>query len=258
MSQRILEICVDSSVGLAAAIAGGADRIELCSALALGGLTPAQSLMREAARAPIPVHAMIRPRAGDFVFGGSEVELMLADIDDVCQGGLAGVVLGASRPDDRLDETCLRRLRDHAASLGLATTLHRAFDLAPDLEAALESAIGLGFERVLTSGGASTAVAGLARLAELHEAARGRISLMPGSGINPASIRTIAARVPVTEMHSSASEPAPSRSPRFRAFGFETAAPRQTSTRIVGELRRAWQDIAEGRHDLPHEKDDAR
>ena len=244
MNRRTLEICVDCADGLAAAIAGGADRIELCAALALGGLTPTASLMRLGARAPIPVHAMIRPRAGDFVFGADEVDLMLRDIDDARAAGLAGVVLGVSLPDDRLDETRLRRLRDHAAALGLSTTLHRAFDLAPDLDAALESAIGLGFNRVLTSGGAPTALAGLDTLAHLWQAARGRLSIMPGAGIRPDTIRAIAARMPATDMHASASEPAPVATPRHRDFGFAAAAPRRTSATIVADLQRAWQGVA--------------
>ncbi len=202
--------------------------------------------MVAAARAPIPVHAMIRPRAGGFVFAAAEVDLMLADIDDAHAAGLAGVVLGASRADGRLDETCLCRLHDHATARGLATTLHRAFDLAPDLEAALESAIRIGFARVLTSGGAATAMAGLDRLAALHAVARGRIALMPGSGIRPDTIATIARHLPVTDMHASASEPAPDPSARVGALGFDSAAPRQTSERIVRDLRRAWQAAADG------------
>lgn len=242
MNRRILEICIDTASGLAAAIAGGADRIELCSALALGGLTPARSLMQAAATAPIPVHAMVRPRAGDFVFAPAEVDLMLGDIDDAHAAGLAGVVLGASLADDRLDEACLRRLHDHAATLGLSTTLHRAFDLAPDLAAALETAIGLGFDRILTSGGALTAPAGLDRLADLHAAAQGRIVVMPGSGIRPDTIGLVARRLPVGEMHASASQPAAAGSPRLGDFGFDSGAPRRTSAEIVGQLQRAWRE----------------
>ena len=249
MSRRILEICVDSTGGLAAALAGGADRIELCAALALGGLTPTASLMRTAAHAPVPVHAMIRPRAGDFVFSESDIAVMLADIDDAHAAGLAGVVLGASRPDGQLDEALLQRLHDHATALGLATTLHRAFDLAPDLGDALESAIRIGFARVLTSGGAETAPAGLDRISELHEAARGRIVVMPGSGVRPDTIGTIARRVPVTEMHASASEASPDASPRLAAFGFDGVAPRRTSERIVVDLKNAWQAIIDGHAD---------
>ncbi len=245
MSTRILEICVDSTDGLAAAIAGGADRIELCAALAVGGLTPPVSFMRWAAQAPVPVHALIRPRPGDFVYGPAEIDLMRADLDDARAAGLAGVALGASLADGRLDEAALKRLHDHAAGLGLSTTLNRAFDLAPDLDAALESAIRLGFARVLTSGGAATAPAGLDRLAALHEMARGRIILMPGSGVRPDTIAAIAMRLPVTEMHASASEPAQA-SARILELGFDTATPRRTSARIVRDLKRAWLEAAYG------------
>ena len=98
MSAVTLEICVDGADGLIAAVAGGADRIELCSALALGGLTPSPGLMTLAARAPVPVYAMIRPRAGDFVFSPAEIDQMRREIDAVREAGLAGVVLGARVP----------------------------------------------------------------------------------------------------------------------------------------------------------------
>src|SRR5690606_30778488 len=105
-----LEICIDSPSGHAAAIAGGADRIELCSALALGGLTPSPGLMARAAKAPIPVHALIRPRAGDFSFTEDEIATMEADIDAARAAGLRGVVLGATHADGTLDAETLRRL----------------------------------------------------------------------------------------------------------------------------------------------------
>nr|WP_235891014.1 copper homeostasis protein CutC [Pararhizobium mangrovi] len=240
MRTRVLEICVDTAESLTAAIAGGADRIELCSALALGGLTPQRSLMRLAASAPIPVNAMIRPRAGDFVFERGDFDLMRGDIDDTAEAGLAGVVLGASLPDDRLDAASLRALRAHAADLGLSTTLHRAFDLAPDLNGALECAIDLGFERILTSGGAPRATEGLDRLEGLERTARGRIVLMPGAGIRPDTLPAIVRRLPIEELHASASEAAPKVSARARAFGFAPETSRRTSTQIVAELKEAW------------------
>ncbi len=125
-----LEVCVDDAAGLDAAIAGGADRIELCSALTLGGLTPSAGLMAIAAGAAVPVYAMIRPRGGDFVFSSRELDQMRAEIDAVRSAGLAGVVLGASRPDGMLDGSMLQALAEHAKGLGLS--LHRAFDCVPD------------------------------------------------------------------------------------------------------------------------------
>ncbi|HCO54934.1 MAG TPA: copper homeostasis protein CutC, partial [Pelagibacterium sp.] len=123
MPEPILEICVDDAAGLAAAISGGADRIELCSSLALGGLTPTPGLMALAATSPIPVYAMIRPRAGDFVFSRDDVATMETDIDAARSAGLSGVVLGATHPDGRLDTAILERLVTRASGLGL--TLHR-------------------------------------------------------------------------------------------------------------------------------------
>src|SRR5450830_141894 len=147
-----LEVCVDNAVGLAAALTGGADRIELCSALDTGGLTPSFGLLRAASASPVPVVAMIRPRGGDFCFDEAEIQLMLDDIDAVAAAGLHGVVLGASLPDGQLDHRTLERLVHRAAAHGLHCTLHRAIDLCPDLEQATVLAIALGFGRILTSG----------------------------------------------------------------------------------------------------------
>ena len=161
----LLEVCVDTPAGLAAAIAGGADRIELCAALALQGLTPAPGLMAQAAKAPIPIYPMIRPRNGDFCYDAGDLDHMRRDIDAVREYGLAGVVIGANLPDGQLDLDALEMLVEHSQGLGLS--LHRAFDLVPEQSVALEAAIALGFERVLTSGGALTAQAGAERIAEL-------------------------------------------------------------------------------------------
>ena len=114
MSTILLEVCVDNVHGLAAALAGGADRIELCAALDVGGLTPSAGLMRAAAGSPIPVVAMIRPRAGDFRYDAAECAVMLADIDAAHAAGLQGVVLGASREDSRVDHRTLELLLAHA------------------------------------------------------------------------------------------------------------------------------------------------
>ena len=126
-----IEVCVDSAASLSAAVAGGADRVELCAALALGGLTPSAGFMAQAAGYGVPVLAMIRPRAGDFVFSTDEVAQMLTDIAAARAAGLAGVVLGASLPDGRLDRDMLAQLM--RAAKGMDCTLHRAFDLTPDL-----------------------------------------------------------------------------------------------------------------------------
>lgn len=197
-----LEICIDDPSGLAAAIAGGADRIELCSSLSVGGLTPSPGLIALAAKAPIPVYALIRPRAGDFVFSADEVVAMEADIDAARAAGLKGVVLGATHPDGTLDAPTLERLAVRAAGLDL--TLHRAFDLAPDFPTAIDTAIALGFSRILTSGGAPRAIDGLENLKTIIAHAATRIAIMAGSGIT-AENAAIFLALGLTNLHASAS-----------------------------------------------------
>ena len=243
MTRILLEVCVADAESLDAAIAGGADRIELCSALELGGLTPSPGLMRRAAEAPIPVYAMIRPRGGDFVFDTREAGIMLADIEAVRTAGLAGVVLGASRPDGALDHDLLARLVGAAGGLG--TTLHRAIDMAPDLEVAMETAIDLGFERILTSGGARSAMDGLANLARLQDKAHGRISIMAGSGVRAGNVADLLKAVPLREVHASCALPA-AQNPAAVAFGFATDTRGVTSAAEVRALRERLDAITPG------------
>jgi len=231
----LLEVCVEDASGLQAAIAGGAGRIELCSALALGGLTPSPGLMAEAARAPIPVMAMIRPRAGGFVWSTEDLRQMKADIAAARQAGLAGVVLGASRPDGRLDEWMLTTLLNEAD--GIDTTLHRCFDLTPDKTQALETAIHLGFRRILTSGGAATAPEGADTLHALMQQARSRITVMPGAGIRPETLPALR-HLPLREVHASCSMPEPE-APAIAAMGFGPPERRVTSEPAVRALAAA-------------------
>ncbi|MGI4719426.1 MAG: copper homeostasis protein CutC [Janthinobacterium lividum] len=231
-----LEVCVDNVHGLAAAIDGGAGRIELCSALDIGGLSPSPGLLRVASDSPVPVVAMIRPRGGDFRFDDAEVQLMLHEIDLVAAAGLQGVVLGASLPDGRLDGAALERLVRRAAGHGLRCTLHRAIDLCPDLGQATRLAIELGFERILTSGGARSALGGLDGLGRCFEAAAGRITIMPGAGIDADNVDQLRARLPLTDVHASCSVPLPAASPQVLALGFDSGARRQTSRAKVAAL----------------------
>ena len=225
-----LEICVDSPEGLARAIAGGADRIELCAALPLGGLTPSPGFMRLAAAAPVPVYAMIRPREGDFRFTPVEAEVMLADIRAARQAGLAGVVLGAATPEGRLDVPLLSSLMAEAAGMG--TTLHRVVDTLADPLAALADAIALGFERILTSGGAATALAGAATIRRLHELAAGRIGIMAGGGLRATNAVEVLRRTGADELHGScaAAVSAPVRSgPMFQSETLMLVDPAEVS-----------------------------
>lgn len=231
----MLEVCVDTAEGLAEAVVGGADRIELCAALTLGGLTPSAGLIAGAARCGVPVVAMIRPRAGDFVWSGAEVGMMEAEIAAVREAGLAGVVLGASCPDGRLDVPVLRRLA--AAARGMERVLHRCIDLAPDPEEALEQAVALGFHRILTSGGAVAAEAGAARIASLLARAEGRITVMPGSGIAPGNAGLFKG-LGIAEIHASCSVSIPVEGWAV-GMGFAPPVLRRTDAEAVRALRRA-------------------
>lgn len=234
----LLEIAVDSITGLDNAVRGGAQRIELCAALDIGGLTPTAGLMAAAAKAPVPVYAMIRPRAGGFVFDAREEEVMLADIRAVREAGLAGVVLGASRTDGRLDADLLARLI--AAADGLGASLHRAFDLVPDMDAALEQAVELGFERILSSGGQPKAMDGAEALKRMVERAGERLIVMPGSGIRAGNVREILARTGACEVHASGRESlAVAPDAKSLAFGFQTANAMETDEAAVRKLRDA-------------------
>lgn len=230
-----LEVCVDTAAGLAEAVAGGADRIELCAALAVGGLTPSAGLIDLAARCGVPVVAMIRPRAGDFVWSEVEVAMMEAEISAVRNAGLAGVVLGASLPDGRLDVPVLRKLVSVSDDLELV--LHRCIDLTPDMGEALEEAVALGFGRILTSGGETTAEAGAARIAALVQRAAGRITVMPGSGVNPGNAALLKG-LGISEIHASCSASIPGAG-RVVEMGFAPPVQRQTAADQVRALRRA-------------------
>jgi copper homeostasis protein len=231
----LLEVCVDSSEGLAAAITGGADRVELCSALELGGLTPTPGLIGQAAISPIPIYAMIRPRPGNFVFAEADIDAMLREIDAVRTAGLAGVVFGANLAKGALDHTTLERLMRQCQGLGV--TLHRAFDLVPDLAEAVDMAVDLRFERILTSGRARTVPEGIDDLEKTFELATGRIKIMPGSGVNIGNAGALLDRIPFGEIHSSCAVIIPPASDAARRLGFETASQKQTSVELVMALK---------------------
>lgn len=231
----LVEVCVDSAEGLAEAIRGGAGRIELCAALDLGGLTPSVGMMRRAMGSAVPIFAMIRPRLGNFVYSPDEIATMEADIEAARHMGLQGVVLGASLPDGQLDVDVLRLLINHAAGMGL--TLHRCFDLVPDQPAALEQAITLGFDRVLTSGGARAAPMAVDRLAALMAQARGRITIMPGAGLTADTVEELR-HLDLTEVHASCAQGAISEG-RIADFGFAPRLVRRTDADAVRALRNA-------------------
>lgn len=239
----LLEVCVDTPAGLAAAIAGGADRVELCAALTLQGLSPAPGLMALAASSPIPVYPMIRPRNGDFCYDARDLDAMKRDIDAVRDYGLAGVSIGASRPDGELDLDVLEALVEHAKGLGM--TLHRAFDLVADQTSALEIAIEMGFERVLTSGGEISALVGAERLAALVTQASGRIGVLAGAGVRVSNVAALVQSTGVREVHGSFGGPRPGADPasRLGAMGFVPPTLQDTDEATVAAVARILRDL---------------
>lgn len=196
-----LEVCVDGVAGAAVAAESGADRIELCSALGIGGITPSLGAVRTALTMNIPVHVLVRPRGGGFRYSDAETGTMMEDIADFVAAGAAGLVIGALDSKNELDEILLRRLL--GACDELPVTLHRAFDYARHQGDAMEQAIDLGFSRILTSGGQSDVMRGLAALQPLFEQAADRITIMPGGGITPTNLPKLLAALPLTEVHAS-------------------------------------------------------
>ncbi|EKM15257.1 TPA: copper homeostasis protein CutC [Vibrio harveyi] len=206
-----LEVCIDNIESLHNAIAGGATRIELCSSLALGGLTPSYGFMQQAAkRSTIPVYAMIRPRQGDFFYSEEEIEMMRWDIEAAKQAGLNGVVLGVLTQDGNIHMPYATALCEFAQALGLGVTFHRAFDQCRDAEKALEEVISLGCERILTSGLAPSAPQGIDVLKTLVEQAQGRIAIMAGAGVNADNVGQIVEQAKITEVHLSGKTTRPS------------------------------------------------
>ncbi|WP_367870150.1 copper homeostasis protein CutC [Luteolibacter sp. Populi] len=198
-----LEICVDSLDSVIACAEGGADRIELCAALAEGGLTPSAGFLSQA-RAIFPgeIAMMIRPRGGDFVYRPEELAAMCADIELAGELGADAVVFGCLLPDGSLDLAATETLLE--ACGGMPAVFHRAFDVCKDLPEALETLVGLGFARILTSGGAPTVMEGLGTIAALMTQAAGRIGILPGGGIKADQIVEIIAETGVDQVHLSA------------------------------------------------------
>jgi len=209
MSNRcVLEICVESVDHAVAAERGGADRIELCSDLPSGGITPSAGLMRTARRqVEIPVHVLIRPRPGDFFYSGSEYEIMRDDILAAKELGMDGVVLGLLQRNTLVDVERTRALVELARPLPV--TFHRAFDVCENSEVALEEVIQTGASRILTSGGEARATDALLALARLVQAAQDRIVLMPCGGINFENIVEVVRTTLAREVHTSAGTSSP-------------------------------------------------
>jgi copper homeostasis protein len=201
-----VEVCVDSAEAAAAAEQGGANRVELCSDLLEGGLTPSHGTMKVAReRLRIKIMAMVRPRGGDFCYSDTEFAVMREDLLALKSLGADGIVLGLLRPDGTID-------RDRTAELialarPLPVTFHRAFDMTREPFEALDTLLSLGVDRILTSGQEPSVIEGLELITELVRRVAGRTIIMPGGGITARNVARVAAESGVSELHFASLEP---------------------------------------------------
>ena len=199
----ICEICVDSVAGVRAAKAAGAARVELCASLIEGGITPSRGMILAARTVSgIKMHVIIRPRGGDFLFSDAEFDVMAADIETAKAEGADGVVIGQLTADGLVDVKRTRELMKLARPMSV--TFHRAFDMTPDAFEAMEALIGLGVDRILTSGQEASVLEGLPLIAKLIEKAGNRVIIMPGGGITPRNVERIVAAARPKEIHFAA------------------------------------------------------
>jgi copper homeostasis protein len=198
----IIEIATSDFLTTRAAVEGGADRIELCANLAEGGTTPSAGHIKKCRdKFPVLIYPIIRPRGGDFLFNEEEYDIMLHDVRLCKSLGCDGVVIGLLNKDGSIDTQRTASLIDAAYPMGV--TFHRAFDRCRDPFVAMEQLIGIGCERILTSGQQPLATDAVDVIARLNEQAAGRIIIMPGSGVRKENIRMLAEKTGCVEFHSS-------------------------------------------------------
>lgn len=237
----ILEICAADIDSVVAAAKSGADRVELCSALGEGGITPSAGLIAEALKVPgIKVNVLIRPRGGDFLYTPDEVAVMEYDIKLCREMGANGVVIGALTPEGDIDMATCRKLI--AATGNMSITFHRAIDVCRSVEDALEQIVELGCHRILTSGHAASAMQGVDTLRQMVAQANGRIAIMAGGGVNPGNAAEIICKSGATEIHGSAKSTVNSLM-KFRTADVNMGTPgadeysrQTTSAEIVAEI----------------------
>lgn len=232
----ILEVCVDSVESAQAAAAGGASRLELCGNLLIGGTSPSPFLIEAVQNVGVPVRVLLRPRFGDFLYTPAEKEILLKEVEMCRSMGVDGVVLGALQADGALDVPFLTLLIQAAGKMG--KTLHRAFDVCADASQGLETAIALGFDTVLTSGQAATALEGLDLLTQLQLQAQNRITLLAGSGVSSANIQLIRDRTGITAFHMSGKRTVDG-GMKFRRAGVPMGLP------LADEFQRIYTDAEE-------------
>lgn len=250
MDIPLIEGCVDSYTSCMAAFRGGADRLELCANLAIGGTTPSLSLFQQVQRdCPIPVNVLIRPRFGDFLYTEAEVEEMQMEISRFREMGANGVVIGALTPEGELDGKKMRRLMDCAK--GMEVTLHRAFDMARDPLAALEEAVRLGCRTILTSGQAKSAAEGKEVLRQLSLRAAGRISIMAGCGVKKENIQEIYNGTGIRTFHTTGRKGPVDSGMRYRKAGVSMGLPSLSEYELWQTDEQEFRACAQIVHGLP-------
>jgi copper homeostasis protein len=201
MSVPLLEVCVETLPEAVQAVSAGAGRLEVCAAMSESGTTPSIGLVEAILdHVQVPVFVMIRPRGGDFTYDDRELDVMKRDISAIRRAGAHGVVTGVLESSGMIDRDATRSLLETAAPLPL--TFHRAFDLTPELEKALATLRSLGVHRILTSGGASTALVGAGAIAKLREQTGDTLSLMAGGGVRAAHVAELIEVSGVREVHA--------------------------------------------------------
>ena len=231
----IFEVCVDAVEGVQAARKAGAQRVELCSGLVEGGVTPSIGLVRQACQQGIAVNVLVRPRSGDFVYSTTELAVMRQDILALKEAGASGVVLGVLQPNGAIDLERMQELVDLARPMSV--TFHRAFDLCSDPDEGLEVLVRAGIERLLTSGQQATALQGAACIAGLVQQAGRRIAVMAGGGINAQTLPDLIQATGVNEVHFSAriSAASPMTFRRPRVFMGKTYSPDEYNRQTADE-----------------------
>ena len=223
---RLLEVCIDSLASARSAIAGGADRIELCSALPIGGLTPYTELLRQIREeSDIPIRCLMRPRAGDFLYTPEEIQLMAMQIRQLKKAGADGFVIGCLTPDGTLDMSAMAPLIEAADGSGL--TLHRCIDVSRNLEETYHAAAALGMDTILTSGGGSNCLAGketISRLLALRDETNGP-EILIGAGVKASVIETFLRDLPAARTFHMSGKTEIESCMRFRREGIPMGIP---------------------------------
>ena len=234
---RKIEVCSTSLDDAREAEAGGAIRIELCSAITCGGVTPSHGLIKSVvdANLNLDINVLIRAREGGFCYTEAEVEAMCQDIEFCREAGVHGVVIGALTADGDIDMEACQKMVSAAGDMSI--TFHRAFDICREPLVALEQIISLGCHRLLTSGQQSSAEQGAEFIAELVKRAAGRIIIMPGAGINPKNIAAIEQKTAATEFHSTAAIDSADSAYRGQAVSFAAYPQRE------GVIRRSAREV---------------